>query len=312
LKEIQQQFINYNKSVRSAGPKFIVIHDTGDPGAIAQNEHDYFSGGNRGASADFFVDCNNIIQIIDTDNFYSWHCGDGHGAYGITNANSTGIEMCIDNKGEPTDETIQNTIDLTKYLMSKYNIGIDNVVRHYDASRKCCPNSFSSNSWARWFDFKERLSEGTVNGDWLFDSDKNKWWYKHSDGTCTKDGWEKIDNKWYLFDSEGWMLYDWKYTDGKWYYLNPVTDGTQGEMKTGWVFDKNYRKWYYCNSDGAMLIGWQMINNAWYYLNTDGSMATGWIKDKGKDYMLYSNGEMVCNCDYVGYHFDSDGVATKL
>jgi len=310
LKEIQKQFINYNRSVRSMKPSFIVIHDTGDPGASAQNEQKYFSGGDKKASADFFVDSGNVIQIIDTDNYYSWHCGDGHGTYGITNANSLGIEICIDNNGEPTEETVNNTLDLIKYLMNKYNIGIDNVVRHYDASRKTCPNSFASNNWARWYDFKDKLSSPSISGGWVFNQQKNKWWYKHDDESYTKDGWQKINNKWYLFDSEGWMLYDWKYVDSKWYYLNPVSDGTKGEMKTGWIFDKS--QWYYCDEDGAMKLGWEKINNEWYYFDTSGAMQTGWIRDNGKDYMLYSTGEMVSNIDYVGYRFASDGVATKL
>lgn len=33
---------------------------------------------------------------------------------------------------------------------------------------------------------------------------------KNSDGSYTQNGWEKINNKWYLFDSQGYMLYDWK------------------------------------------------------------------------------------------------------
>ncbi len=37
-------------------------------------------------------------------------------------------------------------IQLTKYLMDKYNIGVDKVVRHYDAIRKICPNIFSKDN----------------------------------------------------------------------------------------------------------------------------------------------------------------------
>ena len=143
--DIQKQFINYNKSSRSANPIYIVVHDTGSPNSTAQNNHDYFAGGDRSASADYFVDSNNIIQIIDTDNFYSWQVGDGGGKYGISNKNSVGIEMCIGSDSMPTDATINNTIDLVRYLMSKYGISIDNVVRHYDASHKICPNCFSTN-----------------------------------------------------------------------------------------------------------------------------------------------------------------------
>ena len=41
-------------------------------------------------------------------------------------------------------------------------------------------------------------------------------------------------------------------------------------------------------------------------------MCTGWIQAKGKDYLLYSNGEMAHDCELYGYRFDSNGVATKI
>jgi N-acetylmuramoyl-L-alanine amidase CwlA len=307
LKDIQVQIIAFNKTERGEKPRYIVVHDTGDPGASAQNEHDYFSGGNRSASADFFVDSDNIIQIIDTDNYYSWHCGDGHGAYGITNGNSLGIEMCLESDGNPSDDTVTNTIDLVKYLMDKYNVDVDHVVRHYDASRKDCPHSFDANNWARWYDFKEQISNSTPEGEW--EVQEGKWWYKFSDGSYARDQWLKIEGKWYLFDAQGWMLYDWKSDEDKWYYLG---DSNDGSMKTGWIFDKNLGHWYYCNDNGATLTGWQQIDGEWYYLNTDGSMLTGWIKDNNKDYLCYSNGSMAHDCDLYGYHFDINGVATKI
>lgn len=305
---IQQQFINYNRSARSSKPIYIVIHDTGSPKSTAQNNHDYFAGGNRGASADFFVDSNNIIQIIDTDKYYSWAVGDGHGMYGITNANSVSIEMCINENNQPTDETINNTIDLVRYLMDKYNIGIEKTIRHYDCSHKICPNCFSDNNWARWYDFKNKLVNGSsVSGKWIYQD--SKWWYKHSDGSYSKDVWEKIDNKWYLFDSEGYMLYDWKKNGTDWYYLGESNDGS---MKTGWQYDKKDNKWYYFNDDGVMQTGWVKVSDEWYYLDHTGAMQTGWIKDNGKDYLLYSNGAMVHDTQAYGYKFDSNGVATKL
>lgn len=304
--EIQKQFINYNRSPRNQSIKYIVIHSTGNTGDTAQNNHDYFAGGNRGASADFFVDDKNIIQIIDFDNYYSWHCGDGKGAYGISNSNSIGIEMCGTDGGNISNITVNNTIELVQYLMKIYSIDIDHVVRHYDASRKSCPYQFQSNSWARWYDFKEKVSSGTIEGKWILDN--TGWWYKHSDGTYTKDGWEKIDNKWYLFDSKGYMLYGWQSSSGaNWYYLGNNDDGS---MKTGWVLIDG--KWYYMNSNGAMQVGWQKINNEWYYFDNSGAMQTGWIEDNGKDYLLYSDGTMVHDVTIYGYKFDSNGVATKI
>lgn len=309
MKDIQQQIISYNKSIRSIAPQFIVTHDTGDPGASAQNEHDYFSGGNRSASADFFVDSDNIIQIIDTDNYHSWHCGDGHGAYGISNANSLGIEMCLEADGYPSDATVQNTLDLIAYLMNKYGIGIDNVVRHYDASRKQCPNSFSANNWARWWDFKDKLSSGepVTKGEWKLSKDNTKWWYDLGDGKYAQDCWMKIKGKWYLFNKDGYMLYDWKSDEGKWYYLGCSNDGS---MKTGWQLIDG--RWYYFDESGEMQTGWQKIDDKWFYFSPIGVMLTGWIIDKGKYYCLYSDGSMIHDCNMYGYKFNSDGVATKL
>lgn len=306
--EISKQFINYNRSSRSSKPIYIVIHSTGNTGDTAQNNHDYFASCDRSASADFFVDDNNIIQIIDTDKYYSWHSGDGKGAYGITNANSLGIEMCGTDNGNISDTTNKNTLDLVKYLMELYDIDSDHVVRHYDASHKSCPYQFMSNSWARWYDFKDQLSNCSVSGQWELQD--GKWWYKHSDGSYTKDGWEKIDGSWYLFDSEGYMLYDWKKSGGNWYYLSDSNN--DGTMKTGWIFDKNYSKWYYCDENGVMKTGWVKVNGKWYYLDASGAMQTGWIKDNGKDYCLYSSGAMICDCEMYGYRFDGNGVATKL
>ena len=154
---IQKKLIGYNYSKRSSKAQFIVIHDVGTTGSTAQNNRDYFAGGNRQASADFFIDSNNIIQIIDYHTNYSWAIGDGAGRYGKTNANSLSIEMCLESNGQPTEKTIQNTLDLTKYLMKELNIGIGNVIRHYDCSHKCCPGSFSANNWSKWNTFKAKL-----------------------------------------------------------------------------------------------------------------------------------------------------------
>ena len=152
--------IRFNRSPRNDTIKYIVIHDTGNTGkgANADAHFTYFDTGNRGSSADFFVDDTKALQVNDYNKYYTWHCGDGHGKYGITNANSIGIEMCINSDGN-YNKAFENTIALTKELMAKHNIPPERVVRHYDASRKNCPNSMSANGWARWYEFKRRLTE---------------------------------------------------------------------------------------------------------------------------------------------------------
>lgn len=157
---IEKKLIKYNNSSR-AGKKieYIVIHDTGNKGkgANADSHYKYFSQMERGASAHYFVDDKKILQIVD-DSLAAWHVGDGGGKFGITNQNSIGIEICVNSDGN-YDKAVANAIELSKYLMKKYNIPLEKVVRHYDASRKLCPASMSSKNWSKWLWFKEQLKD---------------------------------------------------------------------------------------------------------------------------------------------------------
>ena len=97
-KEYQQTRYNVTKcqNRRVAGSvKYIVIHYTGTD-ASAKNNCIYFSGGNRNASADYFIEKDGTIYKFNANcaKYYSWHCGDGKGKYGITNSNSISIEIC--------------------------------------------------------------------------------------------------------------------------------------------------------------------------------------------------------------------------
>ena len=161
---INKKLVKYNFVKGRSGQqiKYIVIHDTGNqsPTATAAAHFNYFNGGNRQASAHYFVDEKEILQIIE-DSDTAWHCGDGKGKYGITNSNSIGIEICINDGNYDTE--IKKTIELTKYLMKKYNIPLENVVRHYDASRKLCPAKMSKNNWEGWKAFKAQLQEKPMN-----------------------------------------------------------------------------------------------------------------------------------------------------
>lgn len=53
-------------------------------------------------------------------------------------------------------------------------------------------------------------------GTWV--SDDKGWWYKHSDGTFTKNNWEEIKGQWYFFDETGYMKTGWIDWEGKRYY----------------------------------------------------------------------------------------------
>ena len=156
---IKKQII-YNRKKRTRKPVYIVIHDTGNTakGANANAHFNYFNGGERGASADFFVDDTQVLQINDYNTYYTYHVGDGKGKYGITNSNSIGVEICVNSDGD-YNKAFENAVQLTKQLMTELNISAERVVRHYDASRKNCPASMSADGWRLWDRFKEKITE---------------------------------------------------------------------------------------------------------------------------------------------------------
>ena len=143
--------------------EYIVIHYTAGNGDTAVGNCSYFSGANRSASAHYFVGDDGICRSVP-DNMRAWHCG-GTIKYKhakCRNANSIGIEMGSrkDAKGEYyiTDNIVEQTIRLVKYLMDKYNIPITNVLRHYDVWDKQCPAPFVKHP-EQWENFKKRLTK---------------------------------------------------------------------------------------------------------------------------------------------------------
>ncbi len=153
--------IAYNKTMRTERPKYIVIHTTGNPrkGADARAHFVYWNGGNVGQSADFVVDDKEALQINDYNKYYTWHCGDGKGKYGITNANSIGVEICVNADGD-FEKALTNAAELVQVL--KAQTGIENVVRHYDASRKNCPAELARDNWNGWYKFLDRVNHPKV------------------------------------------------------------------------------------------------------------------------------------------------------
>lgn len=155
--------IKYNKTPRKTAAQYIVIHDTGNKskGADALAHFQYFNSADRQSSADIFVDSSGALVVNDYHTYYSWHCGDGRGKNGITNANSVGVELCINSDGD-YNKTVENAVREVRRLMTELSIPASRVVRHFDASGKLCPASMSASNWSAWQSFKEKIAESDI------------------------------------------------------------------------------------------------------------------------------------------------------
>lgn len=151
-------YLNKNK------PKYIVIHETDntDKGAGAERHATAMYNGNLKGTVHYYVDDKSIYQTLD-HRHGAYAIGDNgnkvnNSLYGIHNYNSINIEICV-NPDSNYNNSVSNAIDLVKYLMKSENISINNVVRHYDATRKNCPRKIQANK--SWNDFKNRVKGST-------------------------------------------------------------------------------------------------------------------------------------------------------
>ena len=151
--------VNFQDKNSTKRIKYIVIHYVGATGGAKAN-CDYFYKEYRGVSAHYFVGHKGEIWQCVDDADVAWHCGGKKYTHKYCrNSNSLGIEMCCrkDSKGNWyfEDATVKSTVELTQYLMKKYNIKIENVIRHYDVTGKRCPEPYVNA--AKWAGFKNML-----------------------------------------------------------------------------------------------------------------------------------------------------------
>lgn len=74
-----------------------------------------------------------------------------------------------DDTGKFNDSTYQSLIQLTTWLIGRYDLGIEDVIRHYDVTGKNCPKYFVEHESA-WEDFHDDLAAYIEKMEWT----KNK------------------------------------------------------------------------------------------------------------------------------------------
>jgi hypothetical protein len=224
--------------------KYIVIHYFGGL-TTAENISDYWYDTYAGQSAHYAVDEKGIIQIVEDEDI-SWHCGGGGVGTlkGIcTNSNSIGIEVRPNKIDKSTakdaskkdwyfeEATMKNLVELTIYLMKKYNIDINHVVRHFDISAKWCPRPFmgdDTNTYYNksgnqmWSEFKVKLinipesDDEDLNIDKLTEDQISQLWAKLLKPLQDNDSstWSEVSRQWAIqngiFKGDGTGNYQWE------------------------------------------------------------------------------------------------------
>lgn len=165
----------------------IAVHYVGGAGSTARNTRDYFESlkdqipdstgkwwvnkdgsyrtykgekvGIRYVSSHFVVGLNGeVIQCIPLDEWS--YCTNQANGYSIS------IECCHpDSTGKFNEATEQSLAELCAYLLEKFGLGVDDIIRHYDVTGKQCPLYWSPTPYqsaevanTRFAAFKDRVA----------------------------------------------------------------------------------------------------------------------------------------------------------
>ena len=172
------------------------------------------------------------------------------------------------------------------------------------------------------------------SGKWI--QTNTKWWYKHADGSYTRNDFEYIDGHWYYFDSNGYMITGWKQVGTNWYYFTGSGIMASSQWMGNYYFEENgamatnkwigkyyvgadglYRpakwiqqnnRWWYRHQDGSYTRNnFEQIDGHWYYFDSNGYMITGWKQVKNVWYYFTNTGVMASNQWIGNYYFEESG-----
>ena len=128
---------------------------------------------------------------------------------------------------------------------------------------------------------------------WVFNQEKESWYYLKSDGQKAQNEWIQQGQEKYYLKEDGKMAKDEWITQGEnQYYIN-----SQGKMlknawlgksyisenghkvKQAWIYDDNYSSWFYLQKDGTYAEnGWLTIDGKDYHFKSGGYLSTErWI-----------------------------------
>jgi N-acetylmuramoyl-L-alanine amidase CwlA len=156
--EISSDYLTPNEYSRPQTPltdiNSIVIHYTANPGTTAANNRNYFEGlatnQNTYASSHYIIGLEGeIIQCVPLNEI----------AFASNNRNNDtiSIECCHeDETGKFNEATYGSLVSLTAALCIEFDLGEEDIIRHYDVTEKLCPLYYVEHE-DEWYEFRQEV-----------------------------------------------------------------------------------------------------------------------------------------------------------
>ena len=261
--------------------------------------------------------------------------------------NKENLDVALKAYEEADKDLVSAQLSLKLYLVSQMGKGwqkVESKWYYVDSTGRTVTNQWIG---SYYFEADGTMATNKWIGNYYVDSNgryapdqwvltNGKYWYRHQDGSYTKNDFEVIQGQTYYFDANGYMVNGWKQVGKDWYYFNKAghmvknqwinnyyfeADGTMATNK--WIgnyyVDSNGRytpdqwvltngKYWYRHQDGSYTKNnFEVIQGQTYYFDSNGYMYNGW-KQVGSDWYYFNKaGHMVKNQWIQNYYFGSDG-----
>lgn len=145
-----------NSRIQRKEVKSIFVHYTANAGTTAEQNRSYFSSlaqtHERSASAHFIIGYDGeLLQCIPLN----------EEAYAVKSRNedSISIECCyLAEDGSFTPQTYDTLIHTLAWLIDKYDLSTDDILRHYDCGGKLCPLYYAEHEDA-WEQLRQDVAD---------------------------------------------------------------------------------------------------------------------------------------------------------
>ena len=141
----------YNRPGTKSAPRRICVHYTGDCGASADRLALFFTTNSAAKTSSQYIVgmAGEVIRCVPDNEIAYAAAGKNNG--------TIHIEVCYKRAdGRFEEESIAALNELVLYLMNRYGISAENVLRHYDLTGKLCPAYYVDST--RWAVLHERIT----------------------------------------------------------------------------------------------------------------------------------------------------------
>ena len=255
-------------------------------------------------------------------------------ADGIQVKNKENLDVALKAYEEADKDLASAQLSLRLYLVSQMGKGwqkMDSKWYYVDSTGRTVTNQWIG---SYFFEADGTMATSKWIGNYYVDANgrytpeqwvltNGKYWYRHQDGSYTKNDFEVIGGQTYYFDSNGYMVNGWKQVGNDWYYFNKAGHMVKNQWIGNYYFEADGKmatsKWignYYVDSNGLYTPDqWVLTNGKYWYRHQDGSYTKNDFEVfQGPTYYFDGNGYMVNSWKQVGsdwYYFNKAGHMVK-